>query len=91
MERTQLGFLNARDASQQLISSVEVVSTRGLFRQFEHATSVQQFRHHVPGITSRFDADNELILVSRPRDTWRKCRSAAPRWQGATSENIEHI
>ena len=26
-----------------------------------------------------------------PRDTWRKCRSAAPRWQGATSENILHI
>ena len=31
------------------------------------------------------------VLVSRPRDTWRKCRSAAPRWQGATSENIGHI
>src|SRR5204862_508565 len=28
--------------------------------------------------------------VSRPRDSWRKCRSAAPRWQGATSENIGH-
>ena len=31
------------------------------------------------------------LLVSRPRNSWRKCRSAAPRWQGATSENIGHI
>ena len=31
------------------------------------------------------------LLVSRPRNSWRKCRCAAPRWQGATSENIGHI
>jgi hypothetical protein len=31
------------------------------------------------------------LLVSRPRNSWRNCRSGAPRWQGATSENIGHI
>jgi hypothetical protein len=30
-------------------------------------------------------------LVSRPRGSWHKSRSAAPGWQGARSENIGHI
>ena len=30
-------------------------------------------------------------LVSRNSDTWHKSRSAAPGWQGATTENIGHI
>ena len=29
--------------------------------------------------------------VSRLRDSWRKSRSAAPGWQGATTENIGHM
>src|SRR5207244_13416636 len=30
-------------------------------------------------------------LVSRPRGSWHKSRSAAPGWQGATTENIGNI
>ena len=33
----------------------------------------------------------DIISVSRLRDSWRKFRSAAPGWQGATTENIGHI
>jgi hypothetical protein len=33
----------------------------------------------------------EYILVSCPRDSWHKSRSAAPGQQGATSEHIGNM
>src|SRR6266536_821513 len=48
----------------------------------------------VDGLSGHADADdvlspdeNHVGLVSRPRGSWHKSRSAAPGWQGATSEN----
>jgi hypothetical protein len=40
MERTQLAFLNARDASQQFIRRGEVVGCRGALRHRKHVSNV---------------------------------------------------
>jgi hypothetical protein len=49
MERTQLFFLNACGASQQLISRHKIAIRRGTFRPIEHLTSVLMFGHRVSG------------------------------------------
>jgi hypothetical protein len=47
MERAQLGFLNARGTSQQLIGRRQVVSGSSVFRGLEHASCIPQFRHRI--------------------------------------------
>jgi hypothetical protein len=54
MERTQLIFLNACGASQQLIRGHKVASRCGAFRPLEQVTSVLLFGHRVSRDFSQF-------------------------------------
>ena len=49
------------------------------------------YRTHAFGEPSTWLTPHPLYLVSRVRTSWPRCRSAAPGWQGATSENIGNI
>src|SRR5262245_38284488 len=53
MERTQLFFLNACSASEQLISIHKVAGRRGAFRSIEHVTSVLLLSHDDSGAASQ--------------------------------------
>ena len=66
---------------------------RGSRRQPHRARlRARSIRSHGPLAGANADsAPLRGALVSRPRNSRRKCRSAAPRWQGARSENIGHI
>ena len=53
MERTQLFFLKACSASEQLISRRKVAGRHSAFRSIEHVTSVLLLSHHDAGAASQ--------------------------------------
>jgi hypothetical protein len=73
MERPELFFLNARGASQQLISRSKVASRRGAFRPLEQVTSFLLFSHR-----GLFESHCDCSPASRRRSASRSRLPVAP-------------
>jgi hypothetical protein len=80
MERTQLFFLNARRAFQQLISRHQIASRRGTFRPIEHLPSVLMFGHRVSGFPMQSVAAKALVR-NDATSALRESRAGATRGQ----------
>ena len=83
--------ITKRDVDQRLVAARRVFEEIDLFVAPSPSIAAEFQRLGIRASKIRISDYGFVPLVSRPSDSWRKSRSAAPGWQGVTSEHTGSI